>query len=136
METNKIYGSNIVGLPVSGSGNRVGKDNGFKEILGREISQIGAAGAMTPPGAGGGLLDRSERILDLLDAYARELHTPSKTLRDIEPLVKGIQEEAGALEKQLVDMSPGDAELGKVIREVAVIASVTAFKFYRGDHMG
>ncbi|MBW2031851.1 MAG: hypothetical protein JRJ03_17415 [Deltaproteobacteria bacterium] len=136
METNRILETNIAELPVSGSGNRVEKDNGFKEILEREVSQIGGAGAATPPCARVDLLARSERILDLLDAYARDLHTPSKTLRDMEPLVKGIQEEAGALERQLVDMAPGDTELGNVIREVAVIASVAAFKFYRGDYMG
>ncbi|MBW2066954.1 MAG: hypothetical protein JRJ03_18755 [Deltaproteobacteria bacterium] len=135
MDTNRIYGTSIAELPVSGSGNRVEKDNGFKEILERETSQIGAAGTTTPPGARADLLARSERILHLLDAYARELDTPSRTLRDMEPLVKGIQEEAGALERQLVDMAPGDTDLGKVIMEVAVIARVAAFKFYRGDYM-
>lgn len=130
-----IYKPGIQKLPASGSGNRPEKSNGFKEILQRKISQTEALEMQSSSNARPGFLARSEKVLDLLEMFARQLTDAQKTLRDIEPLVESIEKETVWLEQDIVAGEAVEKEVSQMVREVAVTATVATSKFHRGDYM-
>lgn len=81
------------------------------------------------------LIDRTNRLLDTLEQYARDLNNPSKTLREIEPLVASLKEEADALVTKSEDSELQDTPLKETVNRSAVTAAVEYMKFYRGDYI-
>ena len=117
------------------SSNRIKKDNGFKQILDRKLAEIKATTPQTPIDSKADVLEHSDKILNLLDDYARELTDPAKTLKDIEPLVESIEKEVSLIDTEAADEAHNDKDLEGFIKDLAVIANVAAFKFHRGDYI-
>ncbi|UCH00873.1 MAG: hypothetical protein JSU78_02625 [Deltaproteobacteria bacterium] len=132
MDVNEIDNLHQAKLSTS---NKIKKDNGFRRILDQRLSEINAATAQTPTESKADVLERSDKILNLLDDYARGLTDPGKTLKDIEPLVEGIKKEVRLIEAGAVDSLHNDKDLERFIKDLAVIANVAVFKFHRGDYI-
>jgi len=111
------------------------KGDGFKKILENRLTEIGQTASQLPQGSNAEILKRSERVLDLLDEYASRLNDTNKTLKDIEPLVTSIKEEADCIERENQDKLQHDKELERFIKELSVTANVAMFKFHRGDYI-
>jgi hypothetical protein len=114
---------------------KTAKGDGFKKILENRLTEIGQTASQLPHGSNAEILKRSERVLDLLDEYASGLNDTNKTLKDIEPLVTSIKEEAESIERESQDGLHHDKELERFIKELSVTANVAMFKFYRGDYI-
>jgi len=81
------------------------------------------------------LSSQSDKILHMLDDYARELTDPAKTLKDIEPLVESIRKEVNSIEAEAAEKVYNDNELESIIKDLAITANVAIFKFHRGDYV-
>jgi len=82
-----------------------------------------------------GVIQKTDRLLDLLDNYSKDIDDPEKTLKDIEPLIDTIKKDASLLLAEADKALPGDGDLKRIAKEAAVAASVEYFKFYRGDYI-
>jgi len=111
------------------------KGEGFKKIFENRLAEIGQTASQLPHGSNAEILKRSERVLDLLDEYASGLNDTNKTLKDIEPLVASIKEEADSIQRESQDKLHHDKELERFIKELSVTANVAMFKFHRGDYI-
>jgi hypothetical protein len=117
------------------SSHKINRDKGFGEIFDQKIAGLNATEPFIPTGGKADVLERGNRILNLLDDYARDLCNPQKTLKHIGPLVETIKKEAHLIEKEAADKIQNDSELERFIKDVAVTANVAAFKFNRGDYV-
>jgi hypothetical protein len=75
---------------------------------------------------------QAHRVLDLMDEYANALSDPTRTLRSIEPIVRDIQAEMKGMPE---GASSSDEGLKNIVNDIAVMASVEAMKFHRGDYL-
>ena len=132
MDISKIDDSYKAKLP---SSHRASRDNGFKRVFDQKMSEINAKTPKGPSEIKEELLGHSSKILSLLDDYARELTDPTKTLRDIAPLVESIKEEVSLFEDETMNRAPLDNELEGLIKDLVVTSNVAIFKFYRGDYI-
>ena len=132
MNIKKIDDIYQVNLPAS---NKANKGHGFKEIMDKKISEIDVTTRLSGNRVKAEVVENGEKILSLLDTYADALTDPSKTLKDIEPLVQSIEEKVGHIEKEAADQIPVNDELNGIIKDLAVTANVALFKFHRGDYM-
>ena len=82
-----------------------------------------------------GVIQKTDRLLDLLDNYSKDIVDPEKTLKDIEPLIDTIKKDASQLLVEADKAIPEDGYLKQITREAAVTANVEYFKFYRGDYI-
>ena len=81
------------------------------------------------------VLHRAYDILDLLEEYSQALSNYDMTLKGIEPIVTRIGHKLKGLDVQSGDNVVQNDELASIINEIAVTASVEAFKFQRGDYI-
>ena len=75
-----------------------------------------------------------EKTLDQMEKYAAALGDTSRSLRDIAPLAEDLQKSAGRLaeiSQSLLDSNP----LKEISNGTAVLATVEAMKFRRGDYV-
>jgi DNA repair ATPase RecN len=114
---------------------KTAKGDGFKKIFDQRLAEIDQTTSQIPDGSNAEILKRSERVLDLLDEYASGLNNPEKTLKDIEPLVASIKEEADSIERESQEKLQHDEELERLVKELSVTANVAMFKFHRGDYI-
>jgi hypothetical protein len=114
---------------------KTGKGDEFKKIFEQRLTDIGQTASQLPQGSTTEILKRSERVLGLLEEYANGLNDTNKTLKDIEPLVVSIKEEADSIERESQDKLHHDKELERFIKELSVTANVAMFKFHRGDYI-
>lgn len=75
-----------------------------------------------------------ESALDQMDEYASALGDSSRSLRDIEPLADGLKKTAGELAELSLRLPEGDPMKG-LSNDAAVLATVEAMKFKRGDYV-
>jgi hypothetical protein len=113
----------------------VGKDNGFKRVFSQKMDEMNAALPLNSSPRVGEIIKKSEEVLCLLEEYANGLSDPEMSLKDIGPLVERIKEEAGLIEADVNEKGQSDSGLGRIIRELSVVANVEAFKFHRGDYV-
>ena len=77
----------------------------------------------------------TDQLLTMLEQFAKDLSDPSKSLKDIEPLIQGIKEGADLLSESVKN----DSESGKALKSIAeqssVLANVEYMKFVRGDYV-
>lgn len=132
MDINSIKNQSETGFP---SSHKINRDKGFGEIFDRKITELNATETLIPTGGKADVLEHGNRILNLLDDYARDLSNPRKTLKHIEPLVAAIKKEASLIEDEAAKKIQNDSELERFIKDVAVTANVAAFKFNRGDYV-
>jgi len=117
------------------SSKKVEKGNGFTQILEQRLAEINPTNPQAPRGIKADILKQSDRVLNLLDDYARQLADPAKTLKDIEPLAISIKEEVGIIESEVSDKLHNDKDLERLIKDLTVTANVAMFKFHRGDYI-
>lgn len=78
--------------------------------------------------------DDTNRLIDLLESYAEDLGNPDLTLKQIEPKVSALKENAEKLMAKVNDM-PQDDAVRKIATQTALAANVEYIKFYRGDYI-
>jgi hypothetical protein len=117
------------------STNNIDKNNGFKQIFDSKLAATDPTTITTPIDSRAGVLDQSDKILNLLDAYARTLTDPTMTLKDISPLVENIEKEVSSIEAEVSNKVHDDKEFGMFVKNLAVTANVAVFKFHRGDYV-
>jgi hypothetical protein len=61
------------------------------------------------------------------------LADPTKSLKDIRPLVDSIEKEVGSIEFVNKNQMHDDKTLDKIVKDLAVTAKVAMYKFHRGD---
>lgn len=110
-------------------------DKGFKQIFDRELSEVNQVKSLITADPKTDLLDHSDKMLDLLDNYAKELGNPLKTLKDIEPMVSRIEKEVDLIESKTAGIVLQDGEIERFVRDLSVTAHVAVLKFQRGDYL-
>ena len=114
---------------------RKNKEIGFKEVFDKKINEINRMTPNTLSEVKTNILEKGERILNLLDDYGRELTDPAMTLKQIEPLVERIEKEVGVFEEEATLDDHDDQGLGQLVQDLAVTARVALMKFHRGDYL-
>ena len=103
------------------------------------VKSLGEVAATAPPQlqslSPAAVIQKTDRLLDLLYNYSKDIEDPKKTLKDIEPLIDTIQKDASRLLAETDKALPGNEDLRRIAREAAVTANVEYFKFYRGDYI-
>ena len=117
------------------SSQKTNKDNKFKQIFNQKLTEIHSTAPQTPLDCKRDVLNQSDKILHLLDDYARELTDPAKTLKDIEPLVESIRKEVNSIEAEAAEKVYNDNELERIIKDLTITANVAISKFHRGDYV-
>jgi hypothetical protein len=80
------------------------------------------------------VVERAERLLDLLSEYQQKLANPVFTLRDISPFIDDFKADNKRLVSSVNSLAEGD-ELKNILNQVIVTASVEIIKFDRGDYV-
>jgi len=82
----------------------------------------------------GGPAVQVEKTLALLDRYAQALSDPTRSLKQISSLVKDLEDQAAALTGISEELPAGHGLKG-LLDQTAVLATVEAAKFNRGDYV-
>jgi ABC-type transporter Mla subunit MlaD len=107
------------------------KTSGVSEVL--ETSSVGRILAVAATGRTRAV-EQLDRTLEALDKYADALADPTKTLKDLTPLVEELETTATRLDQAGRELPAGD-ELRSMMDETAILASVEAARFNRGDYV-
>lgn len=78
---------------------------------------------------------KTDKLLDMLDAYSIQLQDPEVSLRHIEPVLEEIKIKAGTLFKETQNLSAADENLKKIATQTIVTAQTEYLKFQRGDYL-
>jgi hypothetical protein len=122
----------------------------FKESLEKAIEAQKTSGAPCSPTALGevrptvfhqintpaeSVTIQANQLLDLLEDYAKNLNDPSRSLKDMAPLMEEISINAQKLLKETEKMPATEEKLRGIASSAAVTAQVELFKFKRGDYV-
>jgi len=110
-------------------------NNQFKQIFDKKLDELQTTPSLAPVDSKSDVIEQSEKILNLLDNYAGELADPSRTLKDIRPLVDSIENEVSLMESEAVNKIQNDKALDSLVKDLAVTAKVAVYKFHRGDYI-
>jgi len=77
---------------------------------------------------------QAERTLDALERFEQALGNSGRSLKQIAPLVRDLEDEVGRLNQVLAKLDSGD-ELHPILSQVAATALVQSLKFNRGDYI-
>lgn len=108
-------------------------DHQFKQIFDQKLDAINGTESISLVDDKRNVMAQSEKILNLLDSYSGALADPTKSLKDIRPLVDSIEREVGSIESVNKNQIVDDKTLDKIVKDVAVTAKVAMYKFHRGD---
>jgi len=114
---------------------RISRDNGFREILSDKLARTEGPPRKHLHAAGTEVLEKGDRLLDLLDEYAGDLADPGKTLREMGSLVDRLEKDIRSFESEARENAAGNRELQTLVDDVAVTANVALLKFHRGDYV-
>ena len=131
MDINKIDNSFLAKL----SSTAKVDDNQFKQIFDKKLDELHTTPSLSSVDSKSDVIVQSEKILDLLDNYAGELADPSRTLKDIRPLVDSIEKEVTLMESEAANKVQNDETLDRLVKDLAVTAKVAMYKFHRGDYI-
>jgi hypothetical protein len=81
-----------------------------------------------------GIVNKTEKLLDLMENYTQKIEDPKKSLKEIQPIIDTIQKEASRLALESNKHLSEDKALKDIVNEFAVAANVEYTKFYRGDY--
>jgi CxxC motif-containing protein (DUF1111 family) len=132
MNINKIGSSFQAKLS---SANKVDGNDQFKQVFDQKLNEINATTIPSSVDSKSNVIEQSDKILNLLDNYAGELADPSRTLKDIRPLVDSIEKEVRLMESEAANKSHDDKALDRLVNDLAVTAKVALYKFHRGDYI-
>lgn len=112
-------------------------DNGdpFKQVFDQKLDEINATTIPSPPDVKTEVIEQSDKILNLLDDYAMKLADPTRSLRDIGPLVDDIEKAVSSIESKAMKNVRNDKALESFIKDLSVTANVAVYKFHRGDYV-
>jgi len=79
--------------------------------------------------------EKTDSLLNLMEAYSAELRNPAKTLKDIEPLVRQLRDSASELSDQAGQLNPENKDLKMIAQDSAATANIEYIKFNRGDYL-
>ncbi len=130
MNINKVDNSFQAALS---SAKKTDCDNQFKQIFDRKLDEVNSMESVSLIGDKRNVMAQGEKILDLLDRYSGALADPTKSLKDIRPLVDSIEREVGSIESDTGHQVYNDNALDKIVKDLAVTAKVAMYKFHRGD---
>ena len=97
----------------------------------REISSIGLNIINSSDIVSG----RTDKLLQMLDAYSSQLEDPTVSLKNIAPVLEEIKKNAGSLLKETQSLTDADANLKKIATQAIVFAQTEYVKFQRGDYL-
>jgi hypothetical protein len=132
MNINKVDNSFQAALS---STKKADSDNQFKQIFDRKLDEINGTAGISVVDDKRNVMEQSEKLLDLLDSYSGALADPTKSLKDIKPLVDSIEKGIGSMESATVNQVHDDKDLDKIVKDLAVTAKVAMYKFHRGDFL-
>lgn len=78
---------------------------------------------------------KTDKLLDMLDAYSLQLQNPEVSLRSIEPVLEEIKIKAGTLFEEAQNLTVADENLKKIATQTIVTAQTEYLKFQRGDYL-
>ncbi len=131
MDIREIGGSTAVKLSAS---KQQKPSDVFEQIYNQKLAAVSKTELPTQLDAKQGLIDQSNRVLDLLDEYVQELRNPEKSLKEIDPLIQIIQKEVDLVEAKASDpLVAGDDGIEGLVQDLTVTANVALLKFHRGD---
>jgi hypothetical protein len=70
----------------------------------------------------------------MLDQYRNKLADPAITLKNMDPIIRQIDQETENL-APVLDSLPEDENLKNIFNQTLVTASLEVTKFYRGDYL-
>lgn len=80
-------------------------------------------------------IDKTSRVINLMDAYARSLSNPQKTLKDIEPDLTAFIKEARSLREEYMNAGNANPELMTILEDLLRTARLEGVRFQRGDYL-
>jgi hypothetical protein len=75
----------------------------------------------------------AEETLDLLENYCKAIADPGLSLKEINPLLKSLQDKIDGLTQQYEKLPLADP-LRDILSEVGILSSVEIERFHRGDY--
>ena len=105
------------------------------------MAGVAPAGQVGSPDATQGLSDlqregveRAERAISLLEEYAERLGQPGLKLKELQPSLTALEQEAKSL-AEVADRLEPDDELHGIVQEVLMRVAAESVKFNRGDYL-
>ncbi len=80
-------------------------------------------------------IDKTSKVINLMDSYARFLSNPRKTLKEIEPELMTFVDEARDLHKEYVNSGNVDSGLKNILEDLLRAARLESARFNRGDYL-
>jgi hypothetical protein len=100
--------------------------NALMEIASKELNIINTSDIVT---------GKTDKLLDMLEAYSSKLNDPAVSLKKIAPVLEEINNKAGNLLKDAQLLTDADATLKKIATQTIVTAQKEYMKFQRGDYI-
>ena len=125
-------------------------DKSFQQAFNRAIDNMEPSdmknsppGALTelPPGnmrpgiGASDLAEKADQALQSLDRYSEKLGDASVSLKNLEPALQQLKEDAGRLIEEAENSPYSDSDLKRIAQEFAVTARTEYIKFQRGDYL-
>ena len=132
MDINKVDNSLQSALP---STKKADGNHQFKQIFDRKLDELNGAESVPCVDHKRNVMAQSDKILNLLDRYSGALADPTKSLKEIRPLVDSLEKEIGLIESTTKNKTYDDKALDKIVKDLAVTAKVAMYKFHRGDYI-
>ncbi len=79
-------------------------------------------------------VERAERALTLLELYAERLGQTDLSLKELQPSLAALEQEAKGLAEVADHLEPGD-QLHGIVQEVLMRVAAESVKFNRGDYL-
>ena len=79
-------------------------------------------------------VERAERAITLLEEYAERLGQPGFSLKELQPSLTALEQEAKGL-ADIADRLEPDDELHGIVQEVLMRVAAESVKFNRGDYL-
>jgi hypothetical protein len=122
--------------------NALSKALDAKEAPEMEPSTAAAGGLKEITSMGPAIISRSDsvsgktdKLLDMLDAYSLKLEDPAVSLKTIAPVLEQIKADAGTLEQEAETLTDEDSSLKRIAQKTIVTAQTEYLKFQRGDYL-
>lgn len=79
--------------------------------------------------------NKTDKLLTSIESYASQLDDASVSLKDIEPVLEGLNADAASLLEETLSLGEDDQELIDIATRTAVTAKTEYLKFHRGDYL-
>jgi len=99
------------------------------------LGEIRASAVPIEDGRPHGLNEKADTLLSHLDMFASELNNPERSLKDMEPVVTSMKNDADDIMEAMEKEGVADDKLKKIITESAMMVNIEYYKFYRGDYL-